>query len=272
MDMNQVKSMLKSFGLTEYEVKAYITLLRLGTSTAEKLSEIGNIPLPRVYDTITDLQRKGLVLVSKTRPKKFKSISPNRALKHFIDLKKKEFDLRIKDLKKDLKKVVKALSEIPDIEVTEKELNIWSTQKRKNVIRILSEQVNSAKKEILAFSGDLSWLPESVDVLRKAIKRGVHIRVLATHLDSKKILENIRRAKKLGLNVKRGYNGNLRGYVIDSNTASIAIKSSIKGINIQEKGFPKSDKERKYELIIIENPAIANAFKENFEFWWNKLS
>ncbi len=72
--MEKAKAMLKNLGLTEYEAKAYVTLVKFGTLTAEKISEMGKIPLPRVYDTIAELHKKGFVLVGNTRPKKFKAV------------------------------------------------------------------------------------------------------------------------------------------------------------------------------------------------------
>jgi len=75
--------LLKEMGLTEYETKSYLTLLKLGIATAEQISEAASIPLPRVYDTLVELQKKGFVLISKGRPKKFKPNPPKKALKNF---------------------------------------------------------------------------------------------------------------------------------------------------------------------------------------------
>jgi len=71
--MEKIEELLRDFGLTEYEIKAFVTLLKLKVATAEQISEVGNIPLPRVYDTLSELKNKGFVLISKTRPKRFKS-------------------------------------------------------------------------------------------------------------------------------------------------------------------------------------------------------
>jgi len=265
--------MLRSFGLTQYEVKAYITLLRLGTSTAERLSEIGNIPLPRVYDTMEELQRKGFILVSKTRPKKFKSIAPKKSLKHFVDIKKKQFEKRIKDLKRDIKKVANSLSKIQPIELDEKEWTIWSARKRRNIGEILDKQKEMAKKEILIFSGDMSWVSETSHIIKNVIKRGVKIRaIMHDPKNSKETLRNIKTAKKLKIDVKTGYKGTLRGHLADNEVAAIAMKTSGKGLNIEAgKGLPGSDSIQNYELMIFDNPILVSALKENFEFWWKNL-
>lgn len=271
--MERIENLLREFGLTEYEIRAFITLLKLKIATAEKISEIGNIPLPRVYDTLTELKNKGFVLISKTRPKKFKVESPEKALSNLIKTKRDNFEDRVKNLEKNIKEINKLLIDIEPIETPEEELfTIWSTEKRRNVIKSLNEELDSAKKEVLCFAGDMSWLSESTDHIKGTLKKNIEIKILARGLDgSKEFLKNLNKAKKLGLKIKTGYEGILRGYIIDGEVASLAIKTSDKGINIAEEGLPKTDTYRKYELITISNSVISQALKENFKFWWNKL-
>jgi len=269
--MEDVESALKTFGLTEYETRAYLTLLKLGVTTAENISIRGNIPLPRVYDTLVELQKKGFVLISKDRPKKFKPVNVEKALNNLIEIKKANMEKELKELKTNVKEIAKDLAFVEPIEKTEKEWNIWSTEKRENVVRTLNEQITNATKEVVAFSGDMSWLPESIPALKHAIKKGISIRVVAGYVKhSKELAENLRRAKKIGLKVKTGYTGTLRGYVVDDKIAAIALKSSEKDLNLP-KNVNRSELTKKYELVILDNPAFAVAFKENFEHWWKKL-
>lgn len=272
--MEGVEGILREFGLTEYEVRAYITLLRLRISTAEQISDVGSIPLPRVYDTLTELKKKGFVLISKTRPKKFRPIAPEKALNNLIEIKKNSFEEGMKSLEESVKKVNEALSEFITIETPKEEdvFTVWSTEKRMNVVKSLNEQLDKAKKEVLCFAGDMSWLPECIDSIKSALKRNINIKILARELsNSKEFLKNVKKARKLGLRIKTGYNGVLRGYIVDNEAASLAIKTSDKGVNIAEDGTPKTDVFRRYELITIENSVIAQALKENFKFWWDKI-
>lgn len=273
--MEKIVNLLREFGLTEYEIRAFVTLLKIKTATAEQISGAGRIPLPRVYDTLTELKKKGFVLESKTRPKKFKPTSPERALNNLIKIKRVNFEEQIKILENNIKKVNESLSEIEPIE-TPKEIEIfttiWSTENRRNVIKSLNEQLDSAKKNVICFAGDFSWFPESIESMKNALKRNVEVKVLAGKLnDSKEFLKNFNKAKKLGLKIKSGYDGILRGYVIDNEIISLAIKGSEKGVNVAEDGLPKSDKHRRYELLTMSNPMLANALKENFKFWWDKI-
>lgn len=274
--MEKIEDVLREFGLTEYEIKAFVTLLKTETATAEHISEMGSIPLPRVYDTLVELKKKGFVLISKTRPKKFKAISPEKALQSLLKTKRDSFEANAKKLEADIESVKSLIPEIENIkkkDATKEELfTLWSTEKRINVVNFLNEKISGSKMEVLCFAGDLSWLPESINLVKDALKRGVNVKIVCRELENtKEFLSNIAKAKKLGLKLKTGYTSNLRGYIIDGATASLAIKTSDRGINVTEDGMPKNDTTRKYELITLENSLIASALKENFDFWWAKL-
>lgn len=264
------EALLKAFGLTEYEARAFVTLLRLGVATAEKLSEAGNIPLPRVYDTIVELQRKGFVLISKTRPKMFRPISVEKALNNYVDVQEKEMKKEIDSVKKNIKAAVKELSSIEKVDLTEEKLNIWSTERRRNVIKTLQEQEKKAKKEILIFAGDLSWLPEASSVIKELLKKGILVRVIMQKPQGTIPMNIYRRAKRLGMRVKTNYKGELRGQIVDESIASIAIRTRGNKANVGT-DFPEDDIEHNYELLVFENPVLVRTFKENFESWWNKL-
>jgi sugar-specific transcriptional regulator TrmB len=269
--MEKIEELLRDFGLTEYEIKAFVTLLKLKVATAEQISEVGNIPLPRVYDTLSELKNKGFVLISKTRPKRFKSTSPEKALENLIKIKRYNFDNNIKYLENNIKKIKNVVSEIEPVEFLESSDNFWSIEKRRNILEVLDEQKEMAQNEILMFSGDLSWLKETSKSFKNSIRKGVKIRVIAHEPEGEDNLKNIKLAKKIGIDVRIGYKGLMRGHVIDNKIASIAIKQTPKGVNIGGKGQPGSDSLNKYELITIDNPVLVNTLKENFEFWWKSL-
>lgn len=258
-----VENLLREFGLTEYEIRAFVTLLKLKTATAEQISEVGNIPLPRVYDTLAELKNKGFVLISKTRPKKFKSLSPEKALYNLVKIKKVNFEEGIRYLENNIKKVNEILSKIEPIEIIESSDDIWATEKRINVQNIFNEEEEKAKKEILIFAGDVSWLPERINNIKNIINKGVKVRILMNELGSKDIIKNINRIKKLGAEIKTGYKSSLRGEIIDDNNALIAFKDVT---DTTEKNYSS-----RYELTIFKNPVMIKVFKENFNFWWNKL-
>ena len=87
----QAESLLRELGMSEYETKACMVLVKFGNSDANKIASIGSIPLPRVYDTMDNLAKRGLISVSRTRPQTFSIIN----LKRFFDI------LKLDEKKKD---------------------------------------------------------------------------------------------------------------------------------------------------------------------------
>jgi sugar-specific transcriptional regulator TrmB len=245
--LNQDESSLKSIGLTDYESKAYVTLLKLGSATAEQISEIGNIPLPRVYDTITELEKKGFVLISKGRPKRFKAISPEKALSNLIDLRKKNFENDIKSFRNSIKNISKTLLQIQPVSTVESKQEIWSIEKRKNLQKILEEKEGTSKKEILIFAGDLSWLPERLKSIKGIIRKGIKIKVIMNN-PSGETLSYVKKAREIGMNIRTGYIGDLRGDLIDDKLALILKFDLSKGCyaTCLLREFMKSDDIRNY--------------------------
>jgi len=263
---------LKSLGLTEYEARAYVTLLKYGTLTAEKISDLGSIPLPRVYDTIAELHKKGFVLISKTRPKVFKPLPLDRSLNNYVETQKKDFDKQLTELKKATKDISKEFKSLENIEKTVSEKwNIWSIEKRDNIVKMLIEEERKASKEIIIFAGDFSWLYDVEPSIKSAINKGVKIKAIIHPTKSKDIEKIYKHAKKIGIDVKTGYTGMLRGQIIDQKTAYIASKFSERGVNIIEGGVKGKEPRNRYELVIFDNPAIVDAFREYFNFYWKML-
>jgi predicted DNA-binding transcriptional regulator len=75
------EQILQNFGLTEAEVSLYITLLKLGESTASELSEKTNTNRTFTYDRLKKLLDSGLVsYVVKDNKKYFKAAEPSQLL------------------------------------------------------------------------------------------------------------------------------------------------------------------------------------------------
>jgi sugar-specific transcriptional regulator TrmB len=273
-EIEDLGGMLKALGLMEYEAKAYLALLEFGNCTAEKLSQVSGIPLPRIYDTMTELQNKGFVLISKSRPKMFSPRPCDKALEHFISLQKKEMESKFESLRQNVKTTVAELEKVQKVATPEEVSKMWSIEKRSNMIRMLQDRVSTAKKEVRIFAGDMSWIDDLVPGIRAATKRGVKIRiVMAEPKGSRQITENMEKGKKAGAKILTGYTGLLRAHVIDGKNAYIWTKYSPEGgFNILEEGKPGSDVTRKYELLIMDNPTLINAFIEYFELKWKELN
>src|SRR5213592_3506170 len=71
---------LKDFGLTEYEVKAYVSLVESGVLAASELSRSASIPYSKIYEILGNLERKGWVETEQGRPSKYYPKAPSTAM------------------------------------------------------------------------------------------------------------------------------------------------------------------------------------------------
>src|SRR5512136_630980 len=77
----EIINSLRNIGLNQYEARAYHALTAFGSSTAGELSEVADLPRPRVYDVLRGLQDKGFVVLKPGRPVKYASLPLIEALK-----------------------------------------------------------------------------------------------------------------------------------------------------------------------------------------------
>lgn len=86
MDEIEVASVLKRIGLTEGEVRVYLALLELGSSTTGPIIEQSGITSSKVYLILERLGQKGLVSqILKNNVKWFQIADPNRILEYLHD-------------------------------------------------------------------------------------------------------------------------------------------------------------------------------------------
>lgn len=85
---------LRDLGFTDREIKVYIALLEIGTSTAGPIASHSGLPASKVYETLDKLIQKGLanyIVVSKT--KHFSASAPKEILEIIEERKRSLFTL-----------------------------------------------------------------------------------------------------------------------------------------------------------------------------------
>jgi len=99
---------LVAAGLTEYEAKAYLELIKVHEIGATKLASKSNVSRGRIYDVLEGLIRKGYCKMISGVKKKFRAISPQNALENRLtELKAKMIQQErfIQDTSKGLQKI-----------------------------------------------------------------------------------------------------------------------------------------------------------------------
>jgi sugar-specific transcriptional regulator TrmB len=139
---DHAKRILRELGLTEYETRAYLSLLEKGATTASQISEHANVPYSKIYEVLNSLERKGWVETKRGRPSRYYPKSPSEALN--------AVRLRLEDSLKSWEQTV--VSELQPLyekrEIREKP-DIWILRGEFSVLAKLREMLSKAKVELM---------------------------------------------------------------------------------------------------------------------------
>lgn len=75
---------LSSLGLTTYEARAYLALVRLHASTASDVARLASLPRQRIYDVLDSLIDKGLAATRPGRVARYAATPPERGLERLL--------------------------------------------------------------------------------------------------------------------------------------------------------------------------------------------
>ena len=161
---NSLIDKLQNFGLNQYEAKAYVSLLDIGTSNAYSISKASGIPRSRIYDIIESLTNRGVVMFEETSDnvKNYTALPANV----FLERIREEWSSNYSDVEKELKL----------IEAKEKkEDNYVSTVKgEKSILTFCRNLINDAKEQVVISIWG-SMYSELLPDLQKCIERGCKV-------------------------------------------------------------------------------------------------
>jgi len=242
---------LREAGLTEGEIKVYLALTELGSSTTGPILEKCGIARSIIYLILEKLIQKGLVsYIIKDKTKYYQTTDPIKLLEYVEEREK-----RLEENKKEIENLLPQLRAKQIMSKT-KEAQIFEGFKG---IQTAHEFMYSKLKKgdeyfylgIPAFQEEkyhLYWQRDH----RRRIKEGIKCRLLFNKGTDQKILKN-----------RNSFKGcNARYIPLDINTpAWILGYKDVIVIGLQsDKGI----------AIMIINQDIANSFKAYFEYFWIK--
>lgn len=173
--------LLRRLDLNQYEAKAFYALSAYGNHTAGELSELADLPRPRVYDVLKRLQDRGFVLIQQGRPVKYSALPITEAVKTLR--KQREESLageltKIDELSKDLAAKLKPATSVAKA-VQEQ---VWTLKGRDAIFSKMGLMLAAAKKHVVLASnreGALKKIKTHFKELAKAQERGVKVSIVA---------------------------------------------------------------------------------------------
>jgi sugar-specific transcriptional regulator TrmB len=170
---DKVRRSLQEFGLTEYEIRSYTSLLEIGPATANQLSEASDVPYSKIYEVLGSLEKKGWIEMEHGRPSKYYPKPPSLAME--ITKSQLENSLRTSETL-----VLDELQPLYEKKGVRERPDIWIVRGDFNVLAKIRETVEHVQKEILA---SIPSIPDSVadslvPLVKSIAERGVKVQIM----------------------------------------------------------------------------------------------
>jgi len=157
---------LRKLGLTSYEARCYVFLVKLGPSDPRKVAAKASMPYPSAYEALRRLGDLGWVELVTRRPAVYRARDPATIFG--------EIESKLKETFASLEAMYKATPS------EEAEL-VYTLRGRERVISKLVEMIRGARSSMMLVTPaeTLNGSGPLLEEIRKAAARGVEIRVMA---------------------------------------------------------------------------------------------
>jgi HTH-type transcriptional regulator, sugar sensing transcriptional regulator len=245
-----IESVLEEIGLTKGEIKVYLALLELGSTTTGKIIEKSGISGSKSYEVLERLMKKGLAsFIVKGETKYFEASEPKRIL-DFLE----EKELSIKKQKDKAKTLIKELELKKSFSKYESEVTVFKGIKGLKTAYLRSKEDIEKGETVFGMMPQineplLKFFPEYISSLSKE-KKVKNLGLFFEHSTEMDMIKNIP-----GVEVK----------VVPQQyktPAEIAIHHN----NV----IISTSAGKEYITILIKNKDIADSFKAQFNFLWNQ--
>jgi sugar-specific transcriptional regulator TrmB len=164
---------LHEFGLTDYEIRSYTSLLEIGPATASELSEACDVPYSKIYEVLGSLEKKGWIEMEHGRPSKYYPKPPSVAM----EITKSQLEAK---LKTNEGLVLDELQPLYEKKGVRERPDIWIVRGDFNVLARIRETVEQAQEEILAA---VPAIPDPiaemlVPLVKNMVEKGVKVQLM----------------------------------------------------------------------------------------------
>ncbi len=154
---------LAELGLSEYEAKAYISLLRESPATAYEIGKSSGVPTSKIYEVLKKLTEKGVIsIIEEGKTRQYVPIEPDE----FLSKYKNRTEMIIDSLKDELSNIK-----------GKRELSyIWNIAEYDYLMDKVKRMINGATKTVLisTWKEEFALIKDRIrDVLKKKVKVAV---------------------------------------------------------------------------------------------------
>jgi sugar-specific transcriptional regulator TrmB len=255
---------LRDLGLSEYEARAYRSLLDSGPTTAKELSRSSDVPMGRIYDVLNSLDSDGLVRTqTASRPKKYVAVEPEPALDRLLADRKRELTERAEQYESivaELNRQLDAAEPVRD--------PFWTAAVGpEESVDLLVERLAAAEEEIVVVGStpaggvDLADAADRiVDVIERRLAAGVAVSMLLPRSFYDHIPEERGLAYERRLQPHEGFDYRLSEEV----TTTFALVDDLEVCV----GVPHPVGEGLFGLVAMTDPSFADEVRAAVEPQW----
>jgi sugar-specific transcriptional regulator TrmB len=165
LELAETVNELRKLGLTNYEARSYVWLVRLGASEPRKVAAAARIPYPNTYEALRRLASMGWVELVRHRPAVYRAREPKVILR---------------DVESRLHATFKALEDIYRRTPAEEAELVYTLRGKDRVASKIIELLDGARSDVFVAAPSISLGEEPVrDSITRAVERGVDIRVVS---------------------------------------------------------------------------------------------
>lgn len=166
-DEDDAVEALTNLGLTAYEAKVFIGLVRLGTGTARDIDRITDVPRSQVYSAAEGLEARGLVDVQQSNPIRYRPVSLEEARSRLT-----------RQLEDDRETAITFLEDVERDrgDSGEEAEEIWTVRGHQAVSDRVEQLVKNADRRVVYGARSPDLVPDEVEsALREQSKNGVQV-------------------------------------------------------------------------------------------------
>jgi sugar-specific transcriptional regulator TrmB len=156
---------LRKLGLTGYEARCYVFLVKLGPSDPRKVASRASLPYPNAYEALRRLDDLGWVELVRRRPAVYRARDPGTIFG--------EIESRLKETFASLDAMYKATP-------AEQAELVYTLRGEGKVLSKLVEMIRGARSSMMLVTpaATLEDSPPLLEALRAAVSRGVKVRIM----------------------------------------------------------------------------------------------
>ena len=256
MDDRATVDRLVRLGLTTYEARAYVALVRRDSFTAAQIARTAGLPRQRIYDVLASLVEKGLASARPGTVVKYAALGPDLAVERLVASRRSEMSA----LERDASDVIGRLA--PEFQAGRAHSDpleyIEVLRDRGAINERFAELQAAVKNEILVFTKPPYATPpqenvEGMEVARTHVARSIYEHSV---LDDPKTADGIRRFIEAGEEARFVDRLPLKLVIIDEAIVMFGMQDPVVGTE-------------DLTIMVVEHPALAQTLKLAFNRVWD---